>query len=190
MLLKPDRHSLGGALNFRRRREADVRFVIYVRPSGRDHHIVRSPNSATEKRVTALEPGITYKPGTTVPVASHTGHAEEVMLGRAPLEGTAEFATEQTGVPLAVGFGLSGAIPTIVILGAQLVQMIGFGFRASPPDKFRAVVWNATTNVWDSDPDVTITLPVFVTSTRVDAIVTVAAGVPTGRTIDVEVLRG
>ncbi len=186
--MKPaQRRSARGQLEWRRQRESDARWVHYVKPAGQHDHIVRPQGSDGTKRVGTLFANITYKPGTLVPVLSHTGEQAEVLLGRAPLEGASEHA--RAPVFEQAGLSIIRAVPPSVEAGATSVRLVGTGFSQSPLDVFSAVVWGGTATGWIADTFVTLTSPVWVDAENVDVTVTVDADLNPGYKINVQVLR-
>ncbi len=189
--MKPQFKTRKGQLENRRIREADIRWLFYVRPVGPDEHLVRIPGTTETKRVGALASGLTFKPETLVAAATHTGQQREVILGRAPVEGASEFPVVLiTGGPAeGTGLSITEANPALVVAGGNSVTLTGFGFRSDPIDVFTAVIWSESSGAYISDPDVTVSAPSFTDSEHVDVTVTVAAAAPIGKKINVEVRR-
>ena len=187
--MKPaQRQTQRGQLEWRRRREADSRWVLMVQPLGLHSSIVRPQGSTGTKRVANLFAGITTKPGTMVPVLSHTGESPELLLGHAPQEG----ASDHARAPVFVQSGLSiiKAVPTTVNPGvATAVRLTGNGFSEDPLDVFDTVVWAGTTMEWVTDPDTSLTSVVWVDGETVDCTVTANSDVKPGYKINVQVLR-
>ncbi len=188
--MKPTRLTTRGQLDDRGERRADARWVLYVRPDGTDRHIVRSQRSSAERSVTGIGARLTFKPGTMVPLLSHTGGPDEVLLGKAPIEGAADFRTGDgtiTTSPLL----LISATPSIAVIGTTTVTTIaGAGFRASPVDVFRAVEWSSGINEFIASTLITVSVATFVSVNEVSVSVTVDAAVAEGTPINLEVVRG
>lgn len=187
--MKPaQRQTQRGQLEWRRQREADNRWVHMVQPLGLHSSIVRPQGSTGTKRVANLFPNITTKPGTLVPVLSHTGESPELLLGHAPLEG----ASDHARAPVLVQAGLSmiKVVPNFVLAGvATPVRLTGTGFSQVPLDVFDTVVWGGTTLQWVTDPDTNLAGVVFVDSETVDCTITANSDVKSNYKISVEVLR-
>lgn len=187
--MKPaQRQTPRGQLEWRRRREADARYVHMVQPLGLHESIVRPQGSTGTKRVTNLFANITIKPGTLVPVVSHTGERPELLLGRAPLEG----ASAHARAPVFVQSGLSivKAVPNTVLPGVPTaVRLTGTGFSEDPLDIFDTVVWGGRLVGWLPDPDATLTTVVWVDAENVDCTVTAGSDVKANYKINVQVLR-
>lgn len=77
---------LRAALDARREREADITWRPYVRPFGDQGLSYVSRRGADGEVIVANAQGITFGPGTIVPVGSHTGHVGEgeVIIGVPP----------------------------------------------------------------------------------------------------------
>lgn len=79
------RRTLAAVLERNRERTADNRLAIYVRPLGRNMHLVRNHCNAQEYRVGSLIAGLTFSPGSEVLLMSNSGHPGEVIAGGPPV---------------------------------------------------------------------------------------------------------
>ena len=79
------RRSISGQLDRRRAEEADITYLTYVRPfDSRGLHVVKTICNDQEIVVGANFRGLTFKPGTTVPIGQHTGFPGRFILGGPP----------------------------------------------------------------------------------------------------------
>jgi hypothetical protein len=66
-------------------RTADNRYAIYLRPIGRDMHLVRNECNEQPYVVNSLTPGATFSPNSMVMLVSNSGHPGEAIVGGPPL---------------------------------------------------------------------------------------------------------
>lgn len=175
-----------------RNRRADIEFYKYACPEGTKYHRITLPNCDDELLVTSTAGRITYAPGSRVVVASHQGGRQKVILGSPPpgQVGVTNFPVISR-TDLINALAITSADPSVLSQGFvdELITLTGTGFRSSPIDTFRAVVYNETTMEYDDDPYVTLHDPVWIDSNTVTILADTDASAPVGYMVSVEVER-
>lgn len=178
------------ALDGRQLSEADVDHGLYVRPEGaRGEHVVEYPiGSGNEVRVGSALQGQTFKPGTAVPLASHTGDSRKLIVGGPPsgLRGLSSFPPNVAPPGELDSIGIISAAPSTVESGAasEAVVLTGFGFRTS--DTFEAV--RLTSSGWAVDPLITVATTSVPDAETANVAVAVSSSAPVGYSISFRVV--
>lgn len=181
-------------LDRRRTKEADV-VPLYITGPGPSLGLweAHGPHGESAEIVASALGRQSFRPGAVVMAASFSGQGGKVVFSHAPpgQMGTAEFAFPPLIGARMDAVGLVRADPSILTAGgaAQSVVFTGFGLNQNPLDLFRAVLYNATTRVWDTDSLITLGAVTWVSSTQVTIPVTVSSTAPDGYEISIEVVR-
>lgn len=181
--------SLESILDLQRWQGADVQYGTYVRPEGaRGLAVVTLPCSGEELVVTSGEQ--TLAPGTAVALGSNAG-SQGLFIASPPPPGRRGAAFFQVlGQTVVSRASFVRALDPFELEAGFVgtVSILGGGFLESPLQTFAAVVETDEPGVFEPDPDVTISSPLWISSTEVEATFTIAsgaAGLP--RPIDIEV---
>lgn len=194
---KTSLRSLRGQLDERARRERDILSEYVIRPVHNGLWLVHGAFSTQPRVVASGRGGRSFRPGCAVLTGMQgTANERRSIISDPPpgFLGTASFT-----FPSALGvardtYGIVRADPSTLEAGvvAEVVTLYGFGFRETPVDTFRAVVFNTITGAWDSDPLVTIGAATWIPTnggTRVTVPITVDFTAPEGYSIAIEVTR-
>lgn len=177
------------SLDRRRDAESDVQPRTYLRPVGRTGlHVVRLECNEEEIVVSGAR---AFKPGTTVQTGRYSGRPGEVILTEPPpgRRGASAFPRDVVRREIDA-FGIVSADPDELEAGATTaVTLTGFGFRQSPVDTFRAVVFDLSAAAWIADPLVTVDSAVWTDAETVEVSLTVDASAPEGYQVALEVER-
>jgi hypothetical protein len=178
------------ALDRRQLREADINDALYVAPLGaRGEHVVEYPiGSGNQVKVGSALQGQTFKPGSSVPVGSHTGDARRGILGGPPAgrRGVSGFPADATPPGQLEAIGILSATPPTVESGASVepTTLTGYGFTTSTT--FEAVRQTATG--WEVDPLVTVATVSIPDAETANITLTVDAATPAGYTISFRIV--
>lgn len=96
-LTHQDLRTLKGGLDARRAKEADIEYWIYIGPEGSSGlHRARPPHSSTSRVIGSSLGGRTFRPGSVVPVGSHSGRPGKFIIGGPPpgQRGASAFAAQ------------------------------------------------------------------------------------------------
>lgn len=168
-----------------------LRTAVFVRPNGEGRAIVQS----------AKDPSVTYE----VPVA---GSAEGFSPGQRVLMGVQRSGETILSEPPAGELGKSATVPApsngvldvyeitqatpnqlAAGSSAVAVTLTGFGFSASPVDTLTAVKYDATTESWVIDTDITIGAVTWVSDAELTTTISVDSGAPAGKFIYIDIQR-
>lgn len=180
-------------LDERRVREADITYVVYVRPlNARGLHVVRVQGTDEELVVASLAGKKTHKPGTIVPLGSHTGTPGKFIMPSPPPGRRGAENVPVLRQSLAADFvRISSADPAEVDQGVddQPVTFGGAGFATSTPDIFEAVVFDESAGGWIPHPLITIHDVTPASAIEVAVQIDVDAAVPAGTLLGIQVSR-
>jgi len=182
--------SLNQVLELNRWKEADIDYGIYIKPEGsRGLHVIGFPCSNEEIVVGSILVGTTFAPGTIVPIGNNSGSEGKFILSSPPpgRRGAANFPvlTKLTVLntpsvdklnPFNLNPGFSG-----------IVQILGSGFTQSPENTFKSVIYDETLLDFIDDVDISIVYGSFVSTERVDVIITVSL-MASRRSINIDVV--
>lgn len=192
-----ERHFRGervGEHRFRQGSEGagEIQSWFYIAPQGNGRHLVRGPQEKGSVGLVlpAASQAQAFAPGQRVLVA--VGRAGATILGNPP--GSDLALSERPQVTRSGeldALGIEAATPKTLESGSvgNVVAVEGFGFRQTPLDTFSPVIYSETLLDWIADPLFTVQAVVWVSVTRVDLTIDVAAAAPPGHTLSLEVER-
>lgn len=180
-------------LDDRRTVEADITFAVYVRPlNARGLHVVRIQGTDRELVVASAAGRKTHKPGTIVPLGSHTGTPGKFILSTPPPGRRGAENVPVLRQSLAADFvRIVSADPAEVDQGVddQAVVFGGAGFATVTPDIFEAVIFDEDAGGWVAHPLIAIHDVVPASAIEVAVQVDVDPAVPAGTLLGIQVSR-
>jgi len=169
-------------------RTSDLGYFRYVRPVTKTLHRIQSLCDSDQDFVaTTLVNGVTFAPGTLVPVVNSSGTPGHMIAGSPPPTGrgssAAPIATSYSS-PVA-SHGVQSATPEELYPDTtdNDVEVTGYGFLDG--DQFVAVKYNPTTAKWVEDMLATVTSATVTSDTTADLVVDVDAAAPIGYRLNI-----
>ena len=172
-------------------RQSDIKWRKYQCAQGQNAHTINSgtENDSCTKLVTSAVGRTTFKPGSTVLVASQLGGRRQVIVGYPPpgQAGTSEFPFLSDSSSISA-FSIVSADPNTIPPGTATTSTItGFGFNGT--EVFSCVVYNEATLDYDVDPYLTVTDQTYIDTETWDVEFTATADAPDGYGITVKATR-
>ena len=165
-----------------------IQTVRYVRAAGNGQHIVEFPGDKSRQiRLPSAQGADAFNPGQRVMVG--TTRQGMSILGNPPgaEKGLSESPIVVLGGSVDVLGIISASPSSIPAGGTTTVTITGYGFQSD--DVWTAVIYNTSTLVWDTDPDVTVGTMSYTSATEVDLDLTPDAGFDITRKITLQAVR-
>ena len=165
----------------KKRINADINFFKYGCPEGGNYHSISIEGCDETLTVTSLNGSVTFKPGASVTVGSHTGGRRKVIMGTPPPGelGKTNFPTLREDTEI-TSFIITSADPSTVEPGDTGINITIYGLGFTADLSWNVVKYDVVTKAWVDNPYITVNSATYVDSEEVTLNIDVSGSAPEG----------